>query len=599
LSEIRTLSFRVYLEGVLLPEGAIAAAQIQVAPGSPKAFQISLPPLPLSLAKRIRPRTHVAVFYNDSLGDVTDTAWKLWAEGEILGYSFQKAAHGSIRTVLRMEGIENYWQYTYALHFQSAKSLGGSNFHDAEIIMGTAGRVLTLDFPAGANPINVQNQVLSAIDAPEDTPFPELFVRLFRSIETLNQFFADSSERLRIGDRLSWVSDDDIERLIPAKTVSALMGRSFSQSPSDARLISIMQSLMANVHYGYQTIAMPPFVDGRPAEFLIKPDVPFIAPPRCNVLFPGRTSSFTFQRSYLAEPTRARFSLSVGMRPGADRQFRQHYYAPEQMEDVVNTVLSTDGEPRNIEAIQLSGDDLDEESREDIKGVIPLVSVIPTFDSIVLGGEVGEDERKEYFSALTAYNLKLAQHAPRVLTMSGPFNPYVVCGLPGVLLTEQGAIFGNIQSVTHSAHSAGVPKTNVVMTHCREEDLSSLREPVWKNSRYTDREQIDTTYASLLGDGHASMLAPVTALADVLDTRSVDQAVAGQRLIEAYAAARDKESFEEVYTRRSITTLVDLFGFLKAERIGQNYQGKAFREEWAAVAREVALNLTQTVQDAR
>lgn len=598
MSEIRSIEFRVYLEGVLLPENIVSAAEVHVRPGQPKSFQVSLPALPLSLVRRIRPRTHVAVFFRDGLEEGADP-WKLWAEGEFVGYGFQKSATGSIRTILAMEGIENYWRYTYAMHFQEAKSIGTSSFHDAEIVLGTAGRVLTLQMPEGGNVINVQTQVLAAIDEAADTPFPELFVKLFRSIRDLNAFFQSATDRLRLEDRFSFVPDDEVAQLIPAQSLSALMGRAFTSHPADATLLSIMQALMGNVHYGYQTVTFPPFVDGRPAEFLVKPDVPFVAPPRCNVIFPGRTTSFSFQRAYLSEPTRARMSLSVTRSPDGDRNFRLHFYAPEQMEGVVQEVLSTDGAPRNIEALQMSGDDVDDESREDIKGVIPLVSNIPLFELNVLSAETTEAERKAYFSGLTNYNLKLAQHGPRGLSVSGPFNPYLVCGLPGALLTEQGVIFGNIQSVSHSVHSSGAPQTSVVMTHCRDEDLSELQEPVWKNERYTDRDRLDETYATLLGEGHASILAPVSGLGELLATRFRDQALAAERLLDTYRSTEVKESFEEAYTRRSIVRLKELFGFLKATLVGQNYQGGPFRGEWSAVAREVASHLSQVVQDAR
>lgn len=595
MSEVRSVDFRVYLEGVLLPEGAVQAVELQVVPGQPKSFQVMLPPFELGILRQIRPRTHIAVFFRDATEPALESEWKLWAEGEITGYRFAKRASGSMSVVLVTEGIENYWAYTYAMHFQSAKSLSGSNLHDNKTIFGTAGRVLTIDFPASDNPIPLQASVLSAIGAAPDARFPELFVDLFQGVRGLSAFFRRADDRLGLGRRLSFVPDAEVQSLVDANAVASLLDRTFSGHPQDARLISIMQALMANVHYGYQTVAIPPFIDGRPAEFIIKPDLPFIAPPRCNVIFPGMMDTFSFSRQYLQEPTRARISMPVGV--GGGSQFRKHYFAPAEMQAVVQGVQASEGEAPNIEALLMSGDGLREESREDIKGVIPLVSVFPSFEMLTLGG-TSEAARDEYFSQVTDYNLQLAQHAGRVMQITGPFNPMVVCGFPGVVVMEHGVVFGTIQQVSHSLHSAGAPTTQYVMTHCRDEDLSTLRAPRWKNARFADRSQVDQTYADLLGAGHGSILRPVQGLSDLLDAQFRSQTVAAQRLQQAHAAAVDQQAFEREYTRRPITRLGDLFGFLRGNRVGQDYRGGAFRDEWAAAARLVAKQLTQRVQDA-
>jgi hypothetical protein len=291
--------------------------------------------------------------------------------------------------------------------------------------------------------------------------------------------------------------------------------------------------------------------------------------------------------------------LPVGVDPESDEMSRQHFYAPEQMEAIAREFLAAEGQARNIDGLQMSGDDVAEESREDIKGVLPLISNLQVFDNLVLGGEVADDERKSYFSELADHGLKLAQHAPRVVRTSGRFNPALVCGLPGVFLMEHGVVFGNIQSVDHAIHSGGTATTSCVMTHCRDEDLSDLREPVWKNARYTDPKQLDETYATLLGDGHASILAPISGLGTLLEAGFSDQTLAAQRLFEAYASSGDKEAFEAGYTDRSMVRLDELFRFLRASPVGQNYRGGPFREEWAAVAQEVAANLAEPVRDAR
>lgn len=586
----------MYLEGVALPPGSVSAIELQVVPGAPKQFQVMLPAFKLQTAKQIRPRTHIVVFFRDATEDAYETSWKLWAEGEVVGYSYNKRASGAVNLVLTVEGIENYWSYTYALHFQDAKSLSGSNLHDAQVVFGTAGRVLTLDFPASDNPIPLQKTILAAIGASEDARFPELFRDLFAGIERLSPFFQAASQRLSLGRRLSFVKDDEVQALVSAKAVSSLLDRTFSGYPQDATLMSIMQALMSNVYYGYQTLVIPPFVSGRPAEFLFKPDLPFIAPPRCNAIFADQVSSFSFGRRYLSEPTRARFSLPVSGLSGGTSLIQKHYYSPPEMEAVVRQVSKNEGDGPNIDGLLMSGDGLREESREDVKGVLPMISSFESFELLTMGDD--ETERDQYFSQITEYNLQLAQHAPRVMQVDGPFNPMLVCGFPAVVLTSHGVIFGTIQTLSHSLHSGGNATTSVTLSHCREEDLSTLRPPRWKNARYTDRKQIDQTYADLLGVGHGSIMQAVDGVSPKLNVQFKSQTVAAQRLMEEYQASGDRAAFVRSYTKRSLTTLPDLFGFLRANRSGRDYVGGPFRDAWAASARLVARELSQLVQDA-
>lgn len=597
MARIRELELQVYLEGVLLPARPVGSV-IRVQANAPKQISLTLPPFALDIAEKLRPRTHCLILWREGPQDDTSAAsWKLWAEAEFVGLRYQKSAAGEFSLVLDLEGIENYWRYSYAILFQSHKSLSGTNLHDSTVVFGTAGNIRTIDFPGGSNPIPLQTEIAQLFNKdPADVTFPEVFRDLFVGVEDLNAFFGAASDRLRLADRLNFVPDAEISTLARAQNLARLVEDTFTQHPRGASLLEIMGALMGNAHYGYQSVAFPSFIDDRFSEFLLKPDVPFVAPPRCNVIFPGQIRSLSYERQMLQEPTRMRFSLPVAV-DSQDANLRRHYYAPDAMERIVEEVRDNDAE-LNIENLLLVEDDgVVDESREDIKGVLPSVSNFPAFEALTLADT--EVDRDEYFAGLTQYQLALQQLAPRTLRVTGPFNPHLVCGFPALVIAEHGVFIGNVVTVTHQGYVETVPTTTAVLSHVRQSDVSDLTEPLWKNARYTDKDQLDDTYAALLGQGMTSILAPTAEFGAALSTRSSSQTAAARRIRQSHADATDKAGFERGYSQRSLTTFADVLRFLRAERIGQDLTGRTFRPDWVAPVREVVAALRNRVQDGR
>jgi len=598
MTRIRELEFKVYLEGVLLPAKPIGSV-IRVAPNAPKMISLSLPPFTLKLAEALLPRTHCLIFWREGpRDDQSEASWKLWCEAEYTGMRYLKSGDGNFTLVLDLQGMENYWQYTYAINFQSAKSLSATNLHDSKVIMGTTGNIKTIEMPGGANPVPLQTEIGALFGKdPDQITFPEVFVDLFKGVKDLNAFFRAATERLRLEDRFSFVADAEVAKLTTAQNIRRLTEDTFTQHPRGASLIEIMSALMANAHYGYQSVPFPPYLGDHLGEFMIKPSVPFVAPPRCNVIFPGQIQSMKYGRQLLAEPTRARFSLPVGV-DSNDQNTRRHYYAPEQMERIVELVKDSESE-LNVENLLLTEaqDGVDAESREDIKGVIPMVSNFPSFEALTLADT--EVERDEYFAGLTNYQLQLAQHAPRTLTVRGPLNPYVVCGFPALVVADHGVFIGNVVSVTHQAYAGAAPTTSIEMSHARQGDITDLQEPIWKNDRYTDMKRLDDTYGELLGGGMTSILAATAQFGAALSARSKSQVAAAERIRRAHQDSQDAAGFERGYSERPIATFLDVLSFLKAQRVGRDLTGATFRSAHAAPARALATALTSVVQDGR
>lgn len=591
MSRTRGLGFQVYLEGVLLP---IQPRSVTVSStyGQPAQVAVAIPPFRHTVLLSLKPRTHVAVFWRDLDNPATDdSSWRLLAEGEITGYRHGKAAQGNLYIDLMIETLDNHWATTYAMTFTSAQSLFSTFGSDNVLVFGTQGRVTSLLPTDGRAPVPLETDIQTLLK--KQVALPELFVELLKYVRKVSEFFKTADDRLHIVDRLAYVPDAQIGSLVAKERVQPLLNQTFTEYPEDGRLLTILKAMLSNVSYVYQSAPLPSFVDGHLKQFFLLPELPFLAPPRCNVFFAGSVSAWGFNRSFLLEPTRARF-VSAPL-TGANGQLYESFYAPPQMEALAKRFLAGKETGKTVDGIIL-GSDAAPESRENEKGVIPLVSQFHAYDTLSVGDD-NPEKRREYLSGLVEFELSLAQHRSREMSIVMPFNPSVVVGFPGVFIDESAIIFGRVVSVRHILAAEGAPETQVQMDCCREEDLSDLQDPTWKNQRFTDPVQLDATYESFFGKGIASILAPTSVGSAALGSRNASQIDAARELLKVYSSAPDQMGFAEEYCARPIATLRDFMGFVGANSEGGNFTGGPFRKEWAVVGKQIAEALSVHAQD--
>lgn len=553
-----------------------SAITVRMAPGAPVSASISMPPTDRRETALLKPRTHVAVFYRQDGSD--DDQWRLFFDGEIVGYAAASSAAAGISSDFFIQGIDNYWWSTYALHFQAAASIASSNAFDAKLVFGTDGNVPRFIDMEGRAAIPVESDIQRLVKS--ESHFPKLFADLLRYVPNLSAFFKDADARLRFSDRLAFLQDDEIGKLITAEQGAAIFNSAFGHAPQDGRLMDILQSMMGNLYYGFQSLAMPGLIGGELRQFLLIPHSPEAAPPRCNVIFPGKVSSWSMRRMYLEEPTRARFSLPF-LTDGGANTFEPHYYAPRQMEEIARQVKA--GSAVTIDGLLLKDPSLPEESREDVKGVIPRIETFHGYDSVA-SGITDETERNRYFSGLVERELLLAQHRTRELAVTGPFNPFVVPGFTGLLADRGATMIGNIGSVEHVVSTGGA-STTVRMDTCRERGFNSIARAAWQSRRFVDPKELAATYSHFFGDGHGSILDAFSG-SDIRQASTQEQAAS--RLVAAYEALAEREAFEEAYTRRKIASMSDYFSFVKATADGAGYKGGPFRDAWRKPALALA-----------
>lgn len=178
----------------------------------------------------------------------------------------------------------------------------------------------------------------------------------------------------------------------------------------------------------------PPFVMNQ----LFRPDVWFVAPPRCNVLFPEQYVTFNFGRNYMGEITRLLLRTHSSFF-GSDILFDNFYYAPALPGEKSKSKKGKKV-PGLVEKSYLKLVD----SRRDVMEHELYTGVIPKFERAgshkVLGLRTGSTlaggRKIGYAQRLANFLFFKYRYAARQASVIGPFNPYVVPGFPLLVLDK-------------------------------------------------------------------------------------------------------------------------------------------------------------------
>lgn len=219
---------------------------------------------------------------------------------------------------------------------------------------------------------------------------------------------------------------------------------------------------------------------------LIFPETYFMAPPRCNVLFPDQITQLTFSRNYMRETTRLSCQGGMGF-VTADRKgakiLNRHYFAPSLSDYKGDTLYATLEHGTQV--------------------ILPHEvhsGIIPKFEWITAGQQWGARAAKEtgrseevYKGGKVGYIQRLAnfqfyQHRwlSRTMSVQCPYNPYMVIGLPGLVIdkpvpstkvvtdveSQTGneylptQFLGKVSTLSHNLDQNG-GLTAISYTHCR------------------------------------------------------------------------------------------------------------------------------------
>lgn len=163
----------------------------------------------------------------------------------------------------------------------------------------------------------------------------------------------------------------------------------------------------------------------RLAQQILRPDVWFSAPPRCNVLFPEHYNRLSFRRQFMEEPTRLLLKTNDEFF-GEDELFDRFYFAPK--------TSSVKKGKANLQAL-LRNDILEHEL---FTGILPVFEKMGELNIFSVRGGITTDKVPQVGLAQRSANFLYFKYrfAARQMTVSGRFNPYLALGFPALVIDK-------------------------------------------------------------------------------------------------------------------------------------------------------------------
>ena len=543
---------KLYLEGIPVPFSSIVITETRG--GAPTA-QIALPANPYVLT--LFARTKVDVFYL-----MPDTKYYLIFSGEVTGSGFKQIPEAKQVSFSAM-GITNNWNYAY----KQTVNMSLVDFTKANFLVINTGKgtgdsrrltpapnawngatpttttqqykgITFADFP-GLDMISVLAKIL--IDLGGEGDIEGAFETFFTDLKQFNPYYSYIHDNLKINDRILGFDNTECLDILQAQQGIDWILNQFKNLPNTAVAYTIIQRWLYFLNYDMVEFASPSKIDGMPKHIIFKPASDFMAPIRCNVVFPDQVTTFTFNKELLNVPTRLACTtrpLILEGQPGDGFGLTLLYVAPD---------LKYDKDEANIRM------ELTEE--EKIRGIVPKTFQYDTIERALIetGGGVTANQpaanafattvsqiqsgNQDYpITALTErivdYRFFLERYGPRNFSLQTPYSPYRIVGFPMVYIDDKlPAVIGTLQSMHHLISSNGEASTTMTVAYPRVHwtddftDEFSIHEdsapefPMWFDDTFKAKNIGTEHYAQITGeeDGGITIHADLTAVDDVDD----------------------------------------------------------------------------------
>lgn len=640
------LNLRLLIDGIEVP---VIGARCTFSEGGPATAQIQV--VATDALWDIYPRAAIALLVYEPPGldengqqqnyspyDLRN--YKCMFTGELIGIGFTKQT-GSRSAVLSCIDQSNYIDVIKQHFFNFAN--GGVEFFENAFMGVNLERMKFFDVCTKDVTSNVYVWLMNSKYKDPETgkSWPSLYLGTQRLLRELwfasNTFYSQAFNRWRFGDCVVGLPSD--------RTAAQLFNLDFFQKFIQNRLGNAggyvsarqcLQVLLGTVFHDFVTIPCPrldpaaqslgwvpgqgtssgerdtlsKLIINREAhagaslnQFVIKPDSWFFVPPACNIILPHMYDALTFQRDYLAEPTRLFLRTSL-IFTGKDKWVTERFYAPAEPEfESFDMQLYAEGGYLT----RLSRILLEHEKFVGINGV-------ETWQED-LGAYVQKGDRRSYLSKFTDYMYWKFRFSTRTANVSGPLNLNVVPGYPVLVIdrmapgvTNGRHYLGNAQAVVHSIDQNG-GWTYITMSGVRLHD--EIFDPDKKNrpleeilatatngyldDRYDYNNVGEQVYKPLFGCGSLldTTLGSTGGKFEVGDKGPISSAVEALGFL--YNAALDNEADISLFTRaltyRPKANFVDLFG-LPSSTANMNDEDRA-----GLVATSAAIDMSKPANE--
>lgn len=241
---------------------------------------------------------------------------------------------------------------------------------------------------------------------------------------------------------------------------------------------------------------------------VFRPDVWFVMPPACNVVFPEECTNVSYSRQMMRETTRLELQTFAGILtlPGggaiSDQLLQQYYFAPALSEAGGPTLPDKLGKPKETKddkgkLLSAAGDPLTNVmyTHEKFTGIIPKIERIPDtafYAALSANEELGnaavtrpEDVPtvEQYAQRVALFNFLRNRYMARQASVAGRFMPRLVAGFPALVVnrpketdTDDPTHFvGMITNVSHTLNQDG-GTTSFALSYARPHTIASEEE---------------------------------------------------------------------------------------------------------------------------
>lgn len=164
---------------------------------------------------------------------------------------------------------------------------------------------------------------------------------------------------------------------------------------------------------------------------IFRPDCFFVAPPKCNVLFPDQVTQFQYQRNFLQEITRLRLTTGTMFTSGKGGGFFQNAHMAPNKEEISRLAESQDN--KGIRTLL---------PWEIYTGILPKFEHMSEVNYISNRAskkrrKVSDDLRgkgKAYAQRAAYFNFTKYRFAPRSCSVSAKFTPQFTLGFPALII---------------------------------------------------------------------------------------------------------------------------------------------------------------------
>jgi hypothetical protein len=166
---------------------------------------------------------------------------------------------------------------------------------------------------------------------------------------------------------------------------------------------------------------------------IFRPDCFFVAPPKCNVLFPEQVTQFQYQRNFLQEVTRLRLSTGTWFTKGKHGGFFQNSHMAPNL-TVIKRLARSQGN-RGIRTLL---------PWEKFTGILPKFEHISEVNYISDRAsrkrrQLSQNLRgkgKAYAQRAANFNFVKYRFAPRSISVTAKFSPQFTLGFPGLIIDK-------------------------------------------------------------------------------------------------------------------------------------------------------------------